>query len=148
MTISFGNSFTRFLTPLCQIACLYSANLTLKTFFPRAQTRNDSKGGFPPSCHFYVRTQVNFTRVNNIEPMRVNVKVELRSTLFKYARSFIHCRYIIYPHKNYATVEIHTKDRGHHDSYNHGQKQLGRLYSLTVVQFFPLLNIPRPLIQQ
>ena len=87
MTISFGNSFTRLLTPLCLIACLYSANLTLKRFFLARQTRNDSKGGFPTSCYFYVRKQVNFTRVNNIEPMygrsRVNVIFELRSTLFK-----------------------------------------------------------------
>ena len=74
--------------------------------------------------------------------MRVNVKVELGSTLFKYARSFIHCRYIIYPHKNDATVEIHNKERGHHDNYNHGQKWLGRLYNLTVVQFFSFTKYP------
>ena len=74
--------------------------------------------------------------------MLVNVKVELRSTLFKNARSFIHCRYINYPHKNDATVEIHTKERGHHDNYNHGQKWLGRLYNLTVVQFFSFTKYP------
>ena len=28
-----------------------------------------SNHGFPLSCHFYVRTYVNFTRVNKIEPM-------------------------------------------------------------------------------
>ena len=82
-----ATSFTRLLTLLCLIACLYTANLTLQMCFLACQTTNDSKGGFPPSCYFYVRTQVNFTRVNNIEPMygrsRVNVKFELRSTLFK-----------------------------------------------------------------
>ena len=39
-----------------------------------------SKGGFPLSRNFHVRTQVNFTHVNKIEVMydrtRVNVKVE------------------------------------------------------------------------
>ena len=87
----FGNFFTRLVTLLCLIASLYAANLTLETCFLARQTRNDSKGGFPLSCYFYVRTQVNFTRVNNIEPMygrtRVNVKFELRSTLFKGAVS-------------------------------------------------------------
>ena len=45
------------------------------------------KGGFPLSCNFYVRTDVNltgFTCVNKIETMyekpRVNVRVEPRST--------------------------------------------------------------------
>ena len=46
-----------------------------------------SKSGFPPSRNFYVRTHINFTRVNEIETMygrsRVNVKVEPRST-FKF----------------------------------------------------------------
>ena len=41
--------------------------------------RYDSKGGFPLSCNFHVRTHVNFTRVNKIEAMfgksGVNVKV-------------------------------------------------------------------------
>ena len=87
----FGNSFTRLLSLLCLIACLYAANLKLKTCFLARQTRKDSKGGFPLSCYFYGRTQVNFTRVNNIKPMygrsRVNAKVELCSTLFKRAVS-------------------------------------------------------------
>ena len=82
-----ATSFTRLLTLLCLIACLYTANLTLQMCFLACQTTKDSNGGFPLSSYFYVRTQVNFTRVNNIEPMygrsRVNVKFELRSTLFK-----------------------------------------------------------------
>ena len=86
-----ATSFTRLLTLLCLIACLYTANLTLQMCFLACQTTNDSNGGFPLSSYFYVRTQVNFTRVSNIEPMygrsRVNVKFELRSTLFKRAVS-------------------------------------------------------------
>ena len=43
-----------------------------------------SKGGFPLSRNFHVRTHVNFTRVNKIEAMYgksgVNVKVESCST--------------------------------------------------------------------
>ena len=48
-----------------------------------------SKGGFPSSRNFYVRTHVDFTRVNKIETMyqrpRVNVKVEPCLT-FKFTR--------------------------------------------------------------
>ena len=43
-----------------------------------------SEGGFPLSRNFYVRTHVNFTRVNKIETMygrpHVNVNVEPCST--------------------------------------------------------------------
>ena len=44
---------------------------------------NASKGGFPLSRNFQVRTQVNSTRVNKIEAVtsHVNVKVEPRSSL-------------------------------------------------------------------
>ena len=42
--------------------------------------RNDSKGGFPLSRNFHVRTHVSFTPVNKIKAMYgksgVNVKVE------------------------------------------------------------------------
>ena len=48
--------------------------------------RNDSKGGFPLSRNFHVRTHVSFTRVNKIKAIYgksgVNVKVEPRSILF------------------------------------------------------------------
>ena len=51
--------------------------------FCREGTDSD-KGGFPLSHNFYVRTHLNFTRVNKIEAMykrsRVNVKFEPRST--------------------------------------------------------------------
>ena len=78
--------------------------------------------------------------------MRVNVKVELGSTLFKYARSFIHCRYIIYPHKNYATVEIHTKERGHrghHDNYIQSRtKVVGKVVQLNSSSVFSVTKYP------
>ena len=98
-------SFTRLLTPLCLIASLYSANLTLKTFFLARQTRNDSKGGFPLSCYFYV-LQVNFTSGNSIELIygrsRENVKFELRSTLFK--RSCVTAvQFILFNFANYSS---------------------------------------------
>ena len=98
-------SFTRLLTPLCLIASLYSANLTLKTFFLARQTRNDSKGGFPLSSYFYV-LQVNFTGVNSIELIhgrsRENVKFELRSTLFK--RSCVTAvQFILFNFANYSS---------------------------------------------
>ena len=42
------------------------------------------RGGFPLLCNFYLRTHVNFTRVNKIRAMygklHVNVKVEPSST--------------------------------------------------------------------
>ena len=78
--------------------------------FCREGTDSD-KGGFPLSHNFYVRTHLNFTRVNKIETMyersRVNVKVEPRSTFTIYAWPFIHYLYVIYARKFY--VRLHGK---------------------------------------
>ena len=56
-----------------------------------------SKGGFPLSRNFRVRTQVNFTRVNKIEVMydrtRVNVKVE-RGPAFGFTRDLPYTAFI------------------------------------------------------
>ena len=70
--------------------------------------------------NFYVRTHVNFTRVNKIETMhvrsRVNVKVEPRSTFtfmggLSYIAfiSFTRLDFPAFARKNYATVEINPK---------------------------------------
>ena len=88
------------------------------------------------SRNFYLRTYVNFTRVNKIEATyggsRVNVKVRSSFTfarglsyiasisftrvnftcirtekLRESGNELIHCLYSIYAWKNYATVEIH-----------------------------------------
>ena len=56
-----------------------------------------TRGGFPLSRIFSVRTHVNFTRVNKIEAMcerpRVNVKVEPRST-FTFTRGLAHISWL------------------------------------------------------
>ena len=66
-----------------------------------------SKSGFPPSRNFYVRKQVNFTRVNKIETMygrsRVNVKVELRST-FKVTRCLSYIASFSFTRVNFLCV--------------------------------------------
>ena len=55
--------------------------------------RHSNKGGFPLSHNFYLRTHVNFTRVNKIEIMyersRVNVKVEPETFTFTRGLSYI-----------------------------------------------------------
>ena len=79
---------------------------------------NASKGGFPLSRNFQVRTQVNFTRVNKIEAMyrtsRVNLKVEPRSSL-TFTCDLLYIASILFTHvkfafrKNHAPVDSQTK---------------------------------------
>ena len=91
MTISFGNSFTKAPDSPLPDRMFILGKFDVKNVFSSRVRLETTKGGFPLSCCLYVRTQVNFTPVNNIEPMygrsRVNVKFELRSTLFKRAVS-------------------------------------------------------------
>ena len=75
---------------------------------------NVSKGCFPLSRNFQMRTQVNFTRVNKIEAVtsRVNVKVEppsSRTYNLSYIASilFTHVKFAL--RKKHAAVEIHPK---------------------------------------
>ena len=86
----------------------------------RLLTRKKRRGGFPRSRDFYVRTHVNFTRLNKIETMygrsRVNVKVEPRSTFtftcslsYIASISFTHVNFACVRTENYATVEIKPK---------------------------------------
>ena len=70
--------------------------------FCREGTDSD-KSGLPLSHSFYVRTHLNFTRVNKIEAMykrsRVNVEFYPRSTFTFYAWPLIHYLYVIYASK-------------------------------------------------
>ena len=61
------------------------------SIFPSTPFFHFSKGGFPLSRKFYVRTRVKFMCVNGERP-RLNVRAEGSSTIaFQYARLFIHC---------------------------------------------------------
>ena len=68
-------------------------------------TRDLSQGGFPLSRNFYLRTYVNFTRVNKIEATyggsRVNVKV--RSS-FTFARGLSYIASISFTRVNFTCI--------------------------------------------
>ena len=66
---------------------------------------------FPLSRNFYVRVRVKFTWVNEMEAMneklRLNIKVEPRSTFTFTRLLFIHCLYFIYyARKIYARTHV------------------------------------------
>ena len=66
-----------------------------------------SKGGFPLSRNFHVRTHVNFTRVKKIEVMydktHVNVKVERGST-FAFTRDLPYIVFISFTRVKFTYV--------------------------------------------
>ena len=68
-----------------------------------------SKGGFPLSRNFHVRTHVNFTRVKKIEVMydktHVNVKVERGST-FAFTRDLPYIAFISFTRKIYVRKHV------------------------------------------
>ena len=69
--------------------------------------RHSDKGGFPLSRNFYVRTDVNFSRINKIETMygrlSVKEKVEPRST-FTFTRGLSNIASMLFTRVNFTCV--------------------------------------------
>ena len=86
------------LSSVFELLIFFTASLSMYLL-----VRHSDKGGFPLSRNFYVRTHLNFTRVNKIEAMykrsRVNVEFYPRSTFTFYAWPLIHYLYVIYASK-------------------------------------------------
>ena len=88
------------------------------------------KGGFPLSRNFYVRSHVNFMRLNIIETMyrrsRVNVKVEPRST-FTFTRGLSYIASISFTRVNFTCVNRTEKLR------DNGNQPQGTMRELTFI---------------
>ena len=84
------------LSSVFELLIFFTASLSMYLL-----VRHSDKGGFPLSRNFYVRTRLNFTRINEIEKMygrsRVKVKVEPRST-FTFTRGLSYTLPLCYLH--------------------------------------------------